>query len=237
MTSAKLVSKTMVDPDYVDSLIDINEVDDIKTLEFYRNIKRDPEQLMIYLARVSSPNQLNPDYAKLLKYCWVHGHVSVFEQVSLTMEVETDLNIAAQLLRHRSLYFQQLSRRYSSDGVDFVTIEARQQDPKNRQSSLDTLDENTKAWFLMAQNNVHVTAKKYYEEAIQKGIAKEISRYLLPTATKTKLYVTGPLRNFLTYINTRTTEGTQKEHRDLAEAMKVQIKLAFPITYSAVWGE
>jgi thymidylate synthase (FAD) len=236
MTSAKLVSKTMVDPDYVDSLIDINEVDDIKTLEFYRNIKRDPEQLMIYIARVSSPNQLNPDYAKLLRYCWVHGHVSVFEQVSLTMEVETDLNIAMQCLRHQ-FKFQQLSRRYSSDGVDFVTIEARRQDLKNRQNSVDDLDDNTKAWFLMAQNNVHVTAKKYYEEAIQKNIAKEVARYLLPTATKTKLYVTGPLRNFLTYINTRTAEGTQKEHRDLAEAIKAQIKLAFPVTSAAVWGE
>ena len=232
---ARLVSKTMVDPDYVDSLIDVDEVDDIKKLEFYRNIKTNPEQLMIYIARVSSPNPLNPDYAKLLKYCWNHGHVSVFEQVSLTMEVETDLNIAQQLIRHRSLFFQQLSRRYSSDGVDFVTIEARRQDKTNRQNSIDDLDEQTKTWFLMAQNNVHVTAKKYYEEAIQKGIAKEVARYLLPTATKTKLYVTGPLRNFLTYINTRTAEGTQKEHRDLAEAIKLQIKIHFPVTANAVW--
>lgn len=237
MTKVALVSKTMVDPIYVESLTDFEEPQDIKELEFMRNIRRDPEQLMIYLARVSSPKQTNPDYAKLLKFCWSHGHFSVFEQVSCTMEVETDLNVAAQLLRHRSFVFQQLSRRYSSDGVDFVTIDARRQDNKNRQNSIDDLDEQTKTWFLAAQHNVHVTARKYYDEAIAKGIAKEVSRYLLPTSTKTKLYVTGTLRSFLHYINVRTESSTQLEHRKLALAIKEQIRYNFPITAEAVWKE
>ena len=235
MTSAKLVSKTMVDPDYVDSLIDIEEVADAKTLKFYHTIKKDPEQLMIFLARVSSPNQLNPDYAKLLHYCWTHGHFSVFEQVSCTIEVETDLNVAAQLLRHRSFVFQQLSRRYSSQAPEFVTVEARGQDLKNRQNSLDNLTETQKLEFLAMQSNVMSLASKYYEKAIEMGVAKEIARYLLPTSTKTKLYVTGTLRSFLHYVNVRTDPSTQLEHRNLALAIKQQICYNFPVTASAVW--
>lgn len=237
VSKATLVSKTMVDAIYVESLTNFEEPQDIKELEFMRNIRRDPEQLMLYIARVSSPKQTNPDYAKLLKYCWSHGHFSVFEQVSCTMEVETDLNVAAQLLRHRSFVFQQLSRRYSSDNIDFVTIDARRQDEKNRQNSINDLDEQTKTWFLAAQHNVHVTARKYYDEAISKGVAKETARYLLPTSTKTKLYVTGTLRSFLHYINVRTDPSTQLEHRQVALAIKSQIKAHFPVTASAVWGE
>jgi len=235
---ARLVSKTMVDSDYVDSLIDVDEVDDIKTLEWYREIKRNPELLMIYIARVSSPNQLNPDYTKLLKYCWTHGHVSVFEQVSLTMEVETDLNIAMQLLRHgKGFNFQMLSRRYSSNNIEFMPITARRQDEKNRQSSLEDLSEEDKTWFLVKKEMLEMHSKAAYEEAIQRGIAKETARYLLLTSLKTKLYVTGPLRSFLTYIKVREHESSQKEHRDLALAIKKEIKRSFPVTYQAVWED
>lgn len=237
MTKAVLVSKTMIDDTYLDTLIDINEVNDIKDLEFYRSIKTNPEQLMIYIARVSSAKQTNPDYEKLLRYCWKNGHISVFEQVSLTMEIETDLNVATQLIRHKGFCFQQLSRRYSSDGVDFVEIKARRQDIKNRQNSVDDLPQDVVTKFLVAQHMIQMQAKKYYDEFIQLGVAKEVVRYLLPTSLKTKLYVSGPLRSFLTYINTRTHESTQKEHRDLALAMKKQIKIHFPVTHSAVFGE
>jgi thymidylate synthase (FAD) len=225
----------MVDPTYLDSLIDINEVNDIKDLEFYRQIQRDPEQLMVYIARVSSPKQTNPDYEKLLKYCWKNGHISIFEQVSCTMEVETDLNVAQQLIRHSGFKFQQLSRRYSSEGVDFVEIKARRQDTKNRQNSIDDLPQEVITKFLVAQHMIQMQAKKYYDEFIQLGVAKEVVRYLLPTSLKTKMYVTGPLRSFITYINTRTHESTQKEHRDLALAMKSQLKIHFPVTYKAVF--
>lgn len=237
MSSATLVSKTAVDSIYVESITDFEEPQDIKELEFMRNIKRDPEQLMIYIARVSSPNQINSSYEKLLKYCWNHGHFSVFEQISCTIEVETDLNIAAQLLRHRSFVFQQLSRRYSSQKPEFVIIEARGQDLKNRQNSLDNLTDHQKLEFLAMQSNVISQAAKYYEKAIEMGIAKEVARYLLPTSTKTKLYVTGSLRSFLHYINVRADISSQLEHRDLALAIKQQICYHFPVTAKAVWDK
>jgi len=237
MTSAILVSKTAVDPIYVESLTDFEEPKDIKELEFLRNIRRDPEQLMIYIARVSSPNQINPSYEKLLKYCWEHGHFSVFEQISCTIEVETDLNVAAQLLRHRSFVFQQLSRRYSSQKPEFALIEARGQDLKNRQNSLDNLTETQKLEFLAMQSNIISMSAKYYEKAIKMGIAKEVARYLLPTSTKTKLYVTGTLRSFIHYVNVRTENSTQLEHRDLAVAIKNQLCYHFPVTAKAVWDK
>jgi len=237
MTKAILVSKTMVDKDYIDSLIDIEEVTDISDLEFYRNIQRDPEQLMIYIARVSSPKQTNPDYAKLLRYCWRQGHFSVFEQVNITMEVETDLATSMQLLRHKSLCFQQLSRRYSSDNVEFMYIEARKQDNKNRQNSTEDLNTEDRTWFQVQKQMLEQKAITAYNEAIQRGIAKETARYLLPTSLKTKLYVTGNLRNLIHYILVREQRGTQKEHRDLALAIKKEIKRSFPVTFSAVWEE
>jgi thymidylate synthase (FAD) len=234
MTKAILVSKTMVDPTYLDSLIDINEVNDIKDLEFYRQIQRDPEQLMVYIARVSSPKQTNPDYEKLLKYCWKNGHYSVFEQVQLTMEVETDLNVATQCLRHQ-FKFQMLSRRYSSDNVEFVKVEARRQDLKNRQSTIDDLSQEDKTWFTVQKEMIEMKALNAYEEGLKRNIGKEVLRYLLPTSLKTKLYISGPLRNFITYVKTREANGTQKEHIDLALEIKKQLKIHFPVTYNAVW--
>jgi thymidylate synthase (FAD) len=237
MSKAILVSKTAVDPVYVESLTDFEEPQDIQQLEFMRKIKRDPEQLMIYIARVSSPNQINPSYEKLLKYCWEHGHFSVFEQISCTVEVETDLNVAAQLLRHRSFVFQQLSRRYSSQKPEFVILEARGQDLKNRQNSLDNLTDHQKLEFLAMQSNIISQAAKYYEKAIDMGIAKEVARYILPTSTKTKLYVTGTLRSFIHYVNVRSDVSSQLEHRDLAIAIKDQLCYHFPITAKAVWDK
>jgi thymidylate synthase (FAD) len=237
MSSAFLVSKTAIDPIYVESLTDFEEPQDIKELEFLRNIKRDPEQLMIYIARVSSPNQNNPSYEKLLKYCWEHSHFSVFEQVSCTIEVETDLNVAAQLLRHRSFTFQQLSRRYSAQPPEFVTLEAREQDLKNRQNSTPTLSKENALWFEVMQQHVQKIAAELYNEAISRGVAKEQARYLLPTSTKTKLYITGSLRSFLHYINVRTDASSQLEHRNLALAIKQQICYHFPVTAKAVWNK
>ena len=235
MTKAILVSKTMVDELYVEQLIEENPPEDIKDLEFYRNLKNKPEQLMIFIARVSSPKQDNPEYEKLLRYCWVQGHFSVFEQVNLTMEVETDLATSMQLLRHRSLCFQQLSRRYSSDNIEFVHIEAREQNLKNRQDSTDTLNSADKVWFQVQKQMLEQKALNAYNEAIQRNIAKETARYLLPTSLKTKLYVTGNLRNFIHYVLVREKNGTQQEHKDLALAIKKELKRNFPVSYEAVW--
>jgi thymidylate synthase (FAD) len=235
MTKAILVSKTMVDENYIEQLIEENPPEDIKDLEFYRNLKNKPEQLMIYIARVSSPQQSNPSYEKLLKYCWDHGHISVFEQISCTMEVETDLNVAAQLLRHgKGFNFQQLSRRYSSDNIDFVEIKARRQDTKNRQNSIDDLPSDVVTKFLVAQHMLQMHAKKNYDEFIALGVSKECCRYLLPTSLKTKIYVTGPLRSWLHYVNTRSKPESQKEHRDLALAIQKQLITHFPVTSSAL---
>lgn len=238
MTKAILVSKTMTDPSYLDHLIEENEPKDISELTFFQQMKHDCEQLMIFIARVSSPQQLNPNYAKLLQYCWTHGHFSVFEQVNLTMEVETDMCTAMQLLRHRSLCFQQLSRRYSSDNIEFVKINARRQDTKNRQNTIDDLDDNTKLWFDAAQQNINSVAKTYYEKGLEKGLGKEILRYLLPQSLKTRLYVTGNLRNFIHYVNVRTADGVQLEHKDLANTIKEQLIKHFPVTSSSLgWIE
>jgi len=234
MTVAKLVSKTTIDDIYLEQLIDENPPENETDLLFFNNMKSNPEQLMIFIARVSSPNQLNPSYEKLLKYCWDHGHFSVFEQVTCTFEVETDLNVATQLLRHRSFTFQQFSRRYNSATPEFISLAPRLQDTKNRQNSIETNDDELDAWFAMAQHNVHLNCMRYYEEAIEKGIAKEVARYLLPTSTKTKLYVTGNLRSFLHYCQVRCKVDTQKEHRDLAIAIQKQLCYNFPTTSKAL---
>lgn len=236
MTKAILVSKTMVDDAYIEQLIEENPPEDIKDLEFYRNLKNKVEQLMIYVARVSSPKQDNPDYAKLLQYCWKNSHFSVFEQVNLTMEVETDLATSMQLLRH-SFKFQQLSRRYSSDNIEFVHIEAREQNLKNRQDSTDTLSSADKVWFQVQKQMLEQKALNAYNEAIKRNIAKETARYLLPISLKTKMYVTGNLRNFIHYVLVREKNGTQKEHKDLALAIKKELKRNFPVSYDAVWKE
>jgi len=178
------------------------------------------EETMAYCARVSNPkNQDNPDYARLLAYCIKHGHWSVFEQANLVLEVNTSRAIAAQILRHKSFNFQELSQRYSS--VDENTeYQARRQDLKNRQNSIDDLDQETKDWFLQAQKDVWETAYSKYQDALKKGVAKECARFLLPLSTKTRLYMNGTIRSYIHYIQLRTHESTQLEHRLIAEEIK-----------------
>lgn len=238
MTKAILVSKQMVDPDYIDYLTQGEEPQTIQELEFYRNLRTNPEQLLIYIARVSSKNQKNPDYAKLLKYCWDSGHVSIFEQINITFELETDVCTAAQCVRHRSLFFQILSRRYSSDNIQFAPIQARRQDKKNRQQTIDDLESSDKTWFMVEKEMIEQRALNAYQEGIKRGLGKEVLRYLLPQSLMTKMYVTGNLRNFIHYVNTRTADGVQKEHKDLANAIKKELVRNFPVTSSAVgWKE
>jgi thymidylate synthase (FAD) len=229
-TIVKLVSMSQVDADYA---AEISEGD-----EATLTLLGAPEGLCAYVARVSSPTQTNPEYAKLLKYCMANGHWSVFEQVSATFEVTTSLAIAAQLLRHRSFCFQQFSARYAKVPDSYEVFEARSQDKKNRQASHDDMDQTTKDWWNGVQKNAWDASFHYYNEALNKGIAKETARAILPVATTTRLFVSGNLRSFLHYINVRADAATQKEHREIAEAMKAVLISKTPIIAEACeWVE
>ena len=185
------------------------------------------EGLIAYCARVSSPNQDNPEYAKLLKYCFDHKHFSVFSMADMTVEITTSRAISAQILRHKSFDFQEFSQRYAK-ATEFETYEARRQDVKNRQNSIDDMDEGHKYWFRSAQESLHSASAKLYKEALNRGIAKEQARFLLPMSTQTKLYMKGSIRSWLTYCQVRCEKSTQKEHRDIAEACKRILVDNFP---------
>lgn len=196
------------------------------------------EELIVYCARVSSPqNQENISTApKLLKYCVKHGHWSIFEMVNMCIEINTSRAISAQILRHRSFSFQEFSQRYAE--VNSVeTYDARRQDIKNRQNSIDDFDDETKKWFIDAQNDVANFSMERYEQALSKGIAKETARFLLPMSSSTKLYMNGTVRSFIHYIKTREHESTQKEHRDIALGAKDILQEHFPNVHEAVFGE
>ena len=172
------------------------------------------EELIVYCARVSNPsNQLNLDTgSKLLRYCIQHEHWSIFEQASMTVEVTTSRAIAAQILRHRSFVFQELSQRYSQ--IQYMEpYELRQQAAKNRQSSTEAMASDLYA-FLANQAVDH--AQQVYNQLIDAGVARECARMVLPLCTQTTLYMTGSVRSWIHYLGLRTKENTQKEHREIA---------------------
>lgn len=190
---------------------------------------RTPEDLIAYAARVSNPaNQLAGSASRLLAYCIRHGHWSVFETVSMTVEIETTRAIAAQILRHRSFTFQEFSQRYAVVDTDPEPQEARSQDPKNRQASKDNLPNDVKQWWNDAQTKAYALATETYVEALERGIAKECARFVLPLATPTKMYMTGNVRDWIHYINLRSANGTQKEHASVAEEIKKVFMAVFP---------
>ncbi|NTW50570.1 MAG: FAD-dependent thymidylate synthase [Chlorobiales bacterium] len=192
-----------------------------------------PEGLIAYCARVSSPHQENPDYAGLLSYCIKNNHWSVFEMVDMTVEITTSRAIAQQILRHRSFQFQEFSQRYAK--VQQVEkYAARRQDQKNRQNSIDDLSEETQLWFRSAQDEIELRAFELYEEALEKGVAKECARFLLPLATQTRLYMKGSVRSWIHYLEVRCDPSTQKEHREIAEAIKEIFVEEFPIVAEAL---
>lgn len=193
----------------------------------------DAEKHIGYCARVSSPNQDNPDYAKLLAYCIKHQHWSVFEMAGMCVEITTSRAVSAQILRHRSFSFQEFSQRYS-EVTEFETYEARKQDTKNRQNSTDTLDNITKTWYRNALSMNQKRSRALYNHAISQGVAKECARMLLPMNTQTKLYMHGSLRSWIHYINLRTEVGTQLEHREIAEICKQLFKSQFPMISKAL---
>jgi thymidylate synthase (FAD) len=193
------------------------------------------EDIVSYVARVSNPsNQMNTETApKLLKYLAKNKHWSPFEHVHMTLEIVTSRAIAAQILRHRSFVFQEFSQRYAQ-ATNFIYYDARSQDQKNRQNSIDNMSEEDKNWFTDAQTQVMLQSSRLYEEALKRGIAKEQARFLLPLSTETKLYMTGNARSWLHYIELRSGNGTQKEHMDIALAAKEIFKKEYPATAEAM---
>ena len=190
----------------------------------------DSEGIIAYAARVSSPdNQSNFDTAaKLLKYCVNHKHFSVFETTNLVMQVEAPRDIARQLLRHRSFTFQEFSQRYAQ-AQNFCYREARMQDTKNRQNSIETDDSDLKYDWQRKQEEVLRLVKDNYKWALDNGIAKEVARVILPEGnTMSRLYVNGTVRSWLHYCDLRDGNGTQLEHVDLAQKCKIGILKYFP---------
>ena len=197
------------------------------------SITPDAEKLIAYCARVSSKNQENPNIEKLLTYCYEHGHWSVFETAYITMEVNTSRAISAQILRHRSFTFQEFSQRYA-EVPDFISYDARRQDKKNRQASVDDMSIEDRHWFSVAQDRVQTLTASLYLDALDKGIAKEQARFLLPMSSRTKIYMTGNIRSWIHYLELRTGIETQKEHRDIARQIKKIFREELPIISGAL---
>ena len=193
---------------------------------------------MGYVARVSNPsNQENPKVAGLLKYCIKHNHWSVFEQAHMTLEIETTRGLAAQILRHRSFTYQEFSQRYADSSMlaDKIPLpELRRQDTKNRQNSIDDVDPFVRQEFQIKMQKHFDDAMKLYQDMLEYGIAKECSRFVLPLAVPTKIYMTGSVRSWIHYIELRSANGTQKEHMDIALDAKRVFAEQFPICAEAL---
>jgi thymidylate synthase (FAD) len=202
------------------------------------SITPDAEKLMAYCARVSNPtNQDNDNYSKLLAYCIKHQHWSIFEQAFITLEINTTRGIAAQILRHRSFTFQEFSQRYADTTLlaqDIPMFELRRQDTKNRQNSIDDIDEATKQLWTYHILDYFKRGKEIYDGLIADGIAKECARFVLPLATPTRIYMSGSVRSFIHWIQLRSSNGTQKEHMILANETKDIFKEQLPITSEAL---
>jgi thymidylate synthase (FAD) len=199
----------------------------------------DAQELIAYCARVSNPsNQLNTETSeKLIRYLIKHQHWSPLEMVSACIEITTTRDIARQILRHRSFSFQEFSQRYADPTKDmaFVTREARLQDTKNRQNSISTDDTELQAWWDAKQKWIIEQASITYKEAIERGIAKEQARAVLPEGlTESRLYMNGTLRSWIHFIELRSANGTQLEHQEVAIACAKVIAEIFPMTDSLI---
>ena len=195
-----------------------------------------------YIARVSNPsNQQNENYSGLLKYCIKHNHWSVFEQSSMTLEIETTRGLAAQILRHRSFTFQEFSQRYADTKLLDTQIpvpDLRSQDSKNRQNSNDDIPQEKKEEYQALIARHFSEAMDLYNALLQEGVAKECARFVLPLATPTRIYMTGSVRSWVHYINLRSAHGTQKEHMDVVEAIRSIFTEQFPTVSEALdWAK
>lgn len=202
------------------------------TEEFVDEGLENVQDLIAFCAKVSNPtNQINKETSeKLLNYLINHQHWSPFEMASATIEIETTRDIARQILRHRSFSFQEFSQRYADPtDMEFIIREARLQDTKNRQNSIEVQDDDLQDWWITQQNTVIELTKKIYKDAINRGIAKEVARCVLPEGnTPSRLYISGTIRSWIHYIELRSHNGTQKEHMEVAIACAEAIYKIFP---------
>lgn len=193
------------------------------------------ENLLLYIARVSNPKNQNSGNTKLIQYLIKHKHWSPFEMANICVEIKTSRAISAQILRHRSFSFQEFSQRYAEvpeEGI--IYYDARRQDTKNRQNSIDDLSETVRLEWQERQKQNWKIARDNYTWAVKQGIAKESARMVLPLQTSTTLYMNGTLRSWIHYLQVRTDPTTQLEHRQIAEQIKWAIKLHFPHTMEAM---
>ena len=204
------------------------------------SITPDAEKTMAFIARVSNPsNQDNENYSGLLKYCIKHNHWSVFEQSTMTLQIDTTRAIAAQILRHRSFTFQEFSQRYAeSNELGSIELpDLRRQDKKNRQNSTDDLDPFVRQKLEAQMITLFSSSQSLYNQMIEEGVAKECARMVLPLCTPTKIYMTGSCRSWIHYINLRSAHGTQKEHMEIAEACRKVFTEQFPSVSEALEWE
>ncbi len=197
------------------------------------------DELISYMARVSNLANQNKPSPKLIKYLINHKHWSPFEMVNMCVEINTTRSIAAQILRHRSFSFQEFSQRYSNveDLGEPIIPNLRRQDDVNRQNSIDDIKDRDKdIWNMMIKRQFKESVA-LYENMLDNGIAKECARDVLPLASPTKMYMNGTLRSWIHYINLRTDESTQKEHRSIASFCKQIFKRNFPLTFEAIWHD
>ena len=201
------------------------------------SVTPDAEKTMAYIARVSNPNnQDNEKYAGLLKYCIKHNHWSVFEQSSMTLEIETTRGLGAQILRHRSFTFQEFSQRYADSKLlgKIDLPELRRQDDKNRQNRIDDLDAEEVEKLNRQMETLFSSAFSLYNQMLEIGVAKECARMVLPLCTPTRIYMTGSCRSWIHYINLRSAHGTQKEHMIIAEKCRSVFTEQFPAVSEAL---
>jgi len=195
------------------------------------------EELIAYCARVSNPqNQDNPDSEKLIRYLITHQHWSPFEMAHVVMEINTTRSIAAQILRHRSFSFQEFSQRYAEVTLRPQLPAFRRQDAKNRQNSIDDLSLETLDQCQAIAVKTLINSLKAYQELLDLGVAKECAREVLPLCTPTRLYMAGSVRSWLHYIDLRTGNGTQLEHKEIALKCKARLHEALPGLCKAMWG-
>ena len=198
-----------------------------------------PQDVISYVARVSNPgNQDKFETAGgLLRYCIKHEHWSIFETVSMTLEINTTRGIAAQVLRHRSFTFQEFSQRYADSSMlgSIPLTSLRTQDTKNRQNSVDNLDPFIKQKHEIAMQKHYEDAMEIYQSMLEDGVAKECARFVLPLATPTRIYMTGSCRSWVHYINLRSANGTQAEHAAIALQCKEVFREVFPDVADALY--
>lgn len=202
---------------------------------------KDGDNLIAYMARVSNPsNQNNTQTSpKLIQYLIKHKHWSPFEMVNMCVEINTTRSISAQILRHRSFSFQEFSQRYAEvNELGSPSVpELRMQDVKNRQNSIDTLNETDKELYNGIIKKHFYETLDLYQHLIDLGIAKECARDVLPMASPSRLYMNGTLRSWIHYCDLRCSNGTQKEHRLIADQVKELIKEHYPLSFEAVYGQ